>query len=388
LVEWVNVFSEPRAYGRVSADDTGAFSNGWIDVGGFDYGLLLKHSPEGDVLWSRQFGSAERHTQSYDVSADGMGNAYIVGRYYPQCCASSPTSYIKKYDGDGNLLWERELPPTRDGFFNAVAANEFGNVYAAGEALGSGPGVVLASFDPLGNQLWMRQFGTDQNENVSAVATDANGNAYVVGNTTGDFGGANQGFFDAFVTKYDAAGEHLWTRQFGGWSREEASDVAVDEFGNVYVTGYTEGGIGTPEFTYPFDAVLAKYDAEGGLQWIRQYNLPVIYRFQSVDIDSSGDLFVAGKVSNSQSQPGMTISKIDEGGDVLWTLTALINGREDITSLSVDDFDNVYAVGGLTEGREFILKLNAQVPESSSIATAALGIAILGVRRAANQARP
>jgi hypothetical protein len=45
------------------------------------------------------------------------------------------------------------------------------------------------------------------------VATDAAGNVYLTGVTQGSLGGAFGGGRDAWVAKYDAAGDLLWTRQ-------------------------------------------------------------------------------------------------------------------------------------------------------------------------------
>ncbi len=56
-------------------------------------------------------------------------------------------------------------------------------------------------------------------------------------------GQTSAGLPDAFLRKYDPAGEVLWARQLGSHARDVVEGVAVDSIGNVYVAGWTVGGL-------------------------------------------------------------------------------------------------------------------------------------------------
>jgi hypothetical protein len=74
------------------------------------------------------------------------------------------------------------------------------------------------------------------------VATDSTGQVAVVGVFADsiDFGGGpvvSAGSYDVFVAKLDADGEHLWSQRFGDAIEQRGSDIAMDDDGNVVVTG-------------------------------------------------------------------------------------------------------------------------------------------------------
>ena len=62
---------------------------------------------------------------------------------------------------------------------------------------------------------WTRQSGTSTTDISYGVSADGLGNVYITGTTGGSLGGPNAGSSDVFVSKYDAAGTPLWTRQLG-----------------------------------------------------------------------------------------------------------------------------------------------------------------------------
>ena len=70
------------------------------------------------------------------------------------------------------------------------------------------------------------------------------GNAWVAGDTRSSLDGhANAGSYDIFLMKFDAQGVHLWTRQRGGGSWDEARALEADgvrlRFPNLFHGGKT-----------------------------------------------------------------------------------------------------------------------------------------------------
>jgi Beta-propeller repeat len=170
-------------------------------------------------------------------------------------------------------LWVRQLGTAVFDGALGVATDVAGNVYLTGDTHGSlgganrGPSDAwVAKYDAAGNQLWVRQLGTASYDAASGVATDGDGNVYLTGRTYGSLGGANRGGSDAWVAKYDAAGHQLWVRQLGTADYtddgiDDAFGVATDGEGNLYLTGWTLGSLGGAN-RGGSDAWVAKYSTQ------------------------------------------------------------------------------------------------------------------------------
>ena len=99
------------------------------------------------------------------------------------------------------------------------------------------------------SHLWSKRFGSTSFDQGYGVAVDDSGNVVVTGsfNGTVNFGGGglnSAGSFDIFVAKFSGAdGSHLWSKRFGSTYEDEGLGVAVDGSGNVVVTGYFWGTV-------------------------------------------------------------------------------------------------------------------------------------------------
>mgnify|MGYP001549565312 CR=1 FL=1 len=89
---------------------------------------------------------------------------------------------------------------------------------------------------------WAGRYGSAGNEIGLAVAVDDSGNLYVTGTFSGDLDlGKGQktsaGSDDVFVASYDNKGALRWFTPIGGSGTDKGNDIAVDNKGKVFVTG-------------------------------------------------------------------------------------------------------------------------------------------------------
>ena len=222
---------------------------------GLNDAFLRKYDSDGTEIWTRQFGTEERDS-ARSVVVDGGGSVYVVGETkgaFPGFTHKEAyrAAFVRKYDGDGNELWTRQFSTGgRDTATDVVAGSGEG-VCIVGETNGAFPGqdnlggedAFVRKYNSEGNELWTRQFGTSEADEANDVALDGSANVYVVGETDEALPDQTYvgGFGDAFVRKYDGDGAELWTRQFGTEQIDLVDGVDIDDEGNLYLVGLTEG---------------------------------------------------------------------------------------------------------------------------------------------------
>jgi hypothetical protein len=214
--------------------------------------FVRKVDSDGNHLWTRQFGT-DNADYANSSAVDQNGNVFVAGSTYGDldgANAGGYDAYVRKLDPQGDHLWTRQFGTSISDYAEAAAVDADGNVIVGGNTWSDLEGANAGStdayvrkLDAQGDHLWTRQFGTDAGDYVNAVATDHLGNVVITGDTWGDLAGANAGGQDAFVRKIDRLGDHLWSRQLGTSSKDAAWDVATDSSGSIVIVGDTGGGI-------------------------------------------------------------------------------------------------------------------------------------------------
>jgi uncharacterized protein (TIGR03437 family) len=265
----------PNALYAVGEVQNGAFP-GATNAGRTD-AFVSKFDLDGVLLWSRQFGTAGPDA-ARGVAADASG-VYVVGDIGGALqgpSAGAGDVFVRKYDPEGNILWTKQFGGTTDDQASAAAVDASG-VYVTGFITGTLPGqtdagsndVFVRKYDFAGNELWTRQFGTGDQDKGFGIAVDSSG-VYVCGITGGALT-TRVGGTDVFLRKYDASGNALWTRQFGSNTTDGVGAVAVNATG-VYVAGHTSGALqGQTKIGGLWDAFIWKFDLSGNEQWSKQF---------------------------------------------------------------------------------------------------------------------
>jgi len=192
---------------------------------------------------------------------------------------------------------------------------------------------------------WIENFGQAPQFNFAfRVALDDSGNVYVTGSSF-----APNGLPDFATVKYSSSGEMLWVRTYNGPgdSWDSAYDLALDASGNVYVTGVSYG----PDF---FDYLTIKYSPSGTEEWVARYN----HQGGSDDwatalaVDGSGNVYVTGRSSGPGTFYDYATVKYGPSGTEEWV--ARYNGpgntKDQAWDVAVDGLGNVYVTGDSGEG--------------------------------------
>jgi hypothetical protein len=270
-----------------------------------------------------------------DIAIDGHGDLFVVGGFRP--VPSDSNAFISKFDRAGNPLWVRELSTSEYDVATAVAADAAGNAYVSGFSFGTLPGqqpnlprsAYLAKYDAAGNVDWIKQESA-ASAFATKIALDGLGNVYFVGGDRRALGN------DVLVNKYDESGVLQWSRSFGSPYSDYVSSVAADALGNVFV-----GGEGT-EYD---DAYVTKYDSAGNRQWTWQGHAD---ETRSLATDGLGNVYVTGQDYITDAQSHAFVTKLDSSGTALWTRRKGTVRYTFGSDVALDDAGNVYISGGTT----------------------------------------
>ncbi len=225
------------------------------------------------AVWNRPY--INDNDEAYAIAIDSFGNVIVTGRSYAGPGSQQWDYATVKYDPNGNFLWSQIYNGLGNGndIAYAVAVDIFGNIYVTGESDDGtevGQDYATIKYNPEGGQEWVRTYdgtysgpGTDV---AYAIAVDRWGYIYVTGESHGE---GNDGF-DYLTIKYNPeTGDTIWTKRYNSNIDDEtdrARALAVDNNGNVYVTGWSEGGATGPDY------LTIKYDSNGGLIWLSRYS--------------------------------------------------------------------------------------------------------------------
>lgn len=271
------------------------------NAGGHD-AILASYDSGGNLQWLRQFGSSDSDYGDA-VWPDGSGHVYMAGATSGSLAATNAGRqdvYLAKFDSSGANQWIRQFGTSEYDNPARVTGDGFGHVFIAGDTRGSLEGTnagardaFIAMYDSDGAHQWTQQFGSIEDDFIRDAATDLQGNVYLVGHTYGNLGGTNAGGIDTILAKYDGSGFLQWTRQIGTDALDIGTGITIDEFGGIYIAGYTRGDLGGTNAGL-YDAFISKFDPSGGLQWIQQFGTSDSERPNGIDVDAMGNLYVAG----------------------------------------------------------------------------------------------
>lgn len=235
----------------VKLDDSGnIYIAGYLNAGKTYELAVVKYNPSGELIWSR---SRNLNAEWTDVTPayleiDRAGDIIVCGNTFSQ--ATNGDILIDKYDSSGAEIWSRTFnTQANDSEYiswmytdRALTIDAADNIYiicaSKDPDIAFSENIHVAKYNPQGDIMWTESYmGAAGDEDIPfGIAVDDMQNVYVCGytNVNGQLGGE-----DYITIKYNAAGTREWVQTFNGNGDfgDQAHAIAVDNFGNVYVTG-------------------------------------------------------------------------------------------------------------------------------------------------------
>jgi len=346
--EWVVRYDGPAsgydcAY-AIAVDGSGnVYVTGYSDGSGtgyYDY-ATVKYSPSGVEQWvARYNGPANGLDIAKALAIDGAGNVYVTG-------GSGGDYATVKYNSAGTEQWVARYdgPASANDGAYAIALDDAGNVYVTGSSEGSGTfrDYATVKYNPSGTEEWVARYDGPGNylDVAKAIAIDDSGNVYVTGRSVG-----SGIYWDYATVKYSSTGVQQWVARYDGPAYEDdrAHTIAVDGSGNVYVTG----GIRSSRGDYDYATI--KYNSVGNQQWVARYNGPgndwdVA---TSIALDDAGNVYVTGWSFGSGTNYDYATIKYNSAGEEQWVARydGPASNWDDATAIAIDGEGNTYVTGG------------------------------------------
>jgi hypothetical protein len=319
---------------------------------------IAHHNDSGDLSWVRQLGTNQWDT-AFAAAPDTVGGVYVTGYTFGSLggpTAGSLDPWLARYDSAGNQTWIRQFgSEARDAAY-ALASDGSGGVFVGGQTNGNlaAPNrgnydVWIAHYDSAGDQAWILQFGSSYLDTVHGMTPDGSGGVFVCGDTHGTLGARDFGNFDAWLARYDSAGNRVWIKQLGTNSYDHAYSVSSDGSGGVFVGGYTGGNFGGSNAGWA-DGWIAHYGSAGDQSWLAQLGSDSTDHAFAVTADGAGGAYLCGRTTGSLGGPNFGswdawLAHFGSTGNHSWTRQVGTASGEYLTAAASDMAGGVYVTG-------------------------------------------
>ena len=274
-------------------------------------------------------------------------------------------------------LWARGAGGANSDEGISIATDNQGNQYVTGAFEGTATfgsqiftsngscDIFVAKLDPNGNWLWVVQVGGTGPDWGAGITLDGAGSAYVTGSFRGtvSFGShtltAYVNYNDIFVAKLDSNGNWLWAAKASGEYTEYGASIAVDGWGNTYVTGMFDSTITFDRHTMTTngarDIFIAKLSPSGTWLWAVNAGGGSWDEGYDIDVDVEGNAFVAGYFNGTATFGSQTltsgggidifVAKLNSNGNWLWAVQAGGTADDRGHGIALDGSGNAWVTG-------------------------------------------
>ncbi|MFZ0454225.1 MAG: SBBP repeat-containing protein, partial [Ignavibacteriaceae bacterium] len=340
-----NEYSQHQITSMIVDNKSNTYLTGWIQNGkgnNTDY-INVKYDFQGQLVWgSRYYGPANSTDIPKAIAIDNDGNVYVTGE--SMGINSNLDFATIKYNSLGAEQWQERYDGGNIDIPQAIAVGPEGNIYIAGSSLGTGSDYdfVTIKYNKSGQLQWIQRYNdaVDGRDSVVSMAVDKSGNIYVAGSSD-----STKSIRTFLLLKYSSSGGRLWAKRYHNNKNEweDAKKIVIDSENNIYLTG-TGYNADSKD-----DIITVKFNSDGIYQWDASWNDPGNSMDEVADIktDKKGNIYLTGYVDGGKTKHDFVTLKYDPSGSLKWAVT--YNGSkstDDIAvGLALDYQQNSYIVG-------------------------------------------
>ncbi len=201
-----------------------------------------------------------------------------------------------------------------------------------------GTDALLAKFNVSGGLVWARTLGGGVSDYANSLSITSNGELILIGRTA-SFGGSST---NVLLAKFQANGSLNWAKTFGGTITNEGHSIAVDSNDNLLLTGNTYNSVST----YFDDVFLVKIKPDGNLDWAK--TLPILGSDvgKKLLITSDNSIILIGAIRGfGAGGTDVLLAKFQADGNLAWAKTLGGISNDEGYDLDIDSDNNILLIG-------------------------------------------
>ncbi len=344
----------------VRETEGGYVVTGWTTATEIPIGIdlyLIKVDFNGELLWEKSFGGEDSFFGESLQETSG-GGFFIAGSV--SSLSEGSDGYILQVDSGGKLVWEKRIEKDEDESIHDLIETTDGGYLLLGIKISSEnflSDLLITKVSSQGELIWEKTFGGEGSELGRSIQATSDQN-YIVAGTTDSTGA---GGFDLYLIKFNAQGNLLWEKTFGGERVEVGSSVKES---NGYIVAGQTNSYGSGEN----DIYLVKTDPDGNLLWERTHGLEKDDVASSIEVTGEGGFVIAGWTNSvGAGEYDAFLLKTDSEGHFHWVVTAGGEGDDGAHALQMTS-DGGFILAGETSssgsgGRDvFLVKFGPEPP--------------------------
>ena len=240
--------------------------------GGLNDVFIAKFDSTGNLVFSSYLSGNGTEDTGFSIAVDSAGNSYITGytdssnfptkHAYDTSLGGTIDVFIAKFNSTGGLNFSTYFGGSQNDFGYGIAVDSTGNILITGSTqssdfptknaynstyAGGFSDAFVAKFNSTGDLIFSSFIGGNDTDSGSGIAVDSAGNSYITGSTysrnfpiLNAFSATFRGSSDIFIAKFNTNGGLIFSTLFGGNNLDTSNNLAVDNAGNIYITGSTQ----------------------------------------------------------------------------------------------------------------------------------------------------
>jgi len=226
-----------------STDGDVSFNHGVSDL------WVVKLDDAGQIEWEHSYGGSLAEYAS-GIVQNASGGYYVSGSTKSNDGDVSGNhggvydAWVFRLDPQGNLLWQKTMGGADRDLFWDICEGHDGGVACIGSSSsvdGDLPGnngggdMWVVDLDSSGSVQWNRNYGYLSNDGGRCIKRSAAGGYYLAGSTYGPSGYET----GLWMVEVDSVGNTLWEKSIGGSNTSKGIDLIIDSNNDLVVTGWS-----------------------------------------------------------------------------------------------------------------------------------------------------